>query len=370
MRQDPVDSGLWIFWPDYSHENPFQSMLYRAFPPGWTARSGDLQAAAAALAEGGRGVVFHLHWEDAIYREASHAAAAEALVESYLLRLDGFIAAGGRFVWTVHNEMPHEPRFAGLDGKLRTALAARARVVHMHSAVAASCMAPQLGISASRVLVTALGGFTGYYPDDISKVQARRYFGIDDNATVFVTLGALRAYKGLEALLDAFAAAHAEQPCIRLILAGRCGQQAAGRFVWLRPGVLMMPRYIDDSTIQYVMRAADFGVFAFRRVMVSSSVLLAETFGLPVIVPKLPTLQEMVESGRNGLIYPAGDTRALADAMLVAASLSTADRLALGRGAREDIRGRDWHHYASALIEAALQNEAGATSARVKVAAT
>ncbi len=354
MRTDHANSGLWIFWPDYSHDNPFQLMVYRAFPPAWAVRSGTLEAAAAALAEGGRAVVFHLHWEDAVYRAAQDAAAAESLVETYLLRLDGFIAAGGRFVWTVHNEAPHEPRFPELDGKLRAALAARARVVHMHSVAAASCMAPRLGISASRVLVTALGGFTGHYPDDISRAQARRYFGIDDSAPVFLTLGAVRPYKGVDVLLDAFAAAHAVRPALRLILAGRSGHQAAGRFVWLRPGVMMMPRYIDDSTIQYVMRAADFGVFAFRRVMVSSSVLLAETFGLPVIVPALPTLLEMVENGRNGLIYPAGDSSALTRAMLVAANLSDAGRLALSDGALEDILRRDWHDYTSALIEAAL----------------
>src|SRR4051794_6334545 len=107
----------------------------------------------------------------------------------------------------------------------------------------------------------------------------------------------------------------------------------------------MMPRYIDDSTIQYVMRAADFGVFAFRRVMVSSSVLLAETFGLPVIVPDIPTLREMVDAGRNGFIYPIGDVVALTRTLFEASSLSTADRAALGHGALEDVRRRDWSEY-------------------------
>ena len=104
------------------------------------------------------------------------------------------------------------------------------------------------------------------------------------------------------------------------------------------------------------MRAADFGVFAFRRVMVSSSVLLAETFGLPVIVPDLPTLREMVEPGRNGLVYTTGDVGALARTLLDAIGLSATDRATLGRGALEDIRRRDWGEYTRALSEAALRD--------------
>lgn len=92
---------------------------------------------------------------------------------------------------------------------------------------------------------------------------------------------------------------------------GGCG----GRFVEPAPGELFLPHRIDDATVQYVLRAVDWAVFSFRRVMVSSSVLLAETFGLPVIVPDLPTLRAMVEPGRNGFVYPAGDAEALARLM-------------------------------------------------------
>jgi glycosyltransferase involved in cell wall biosynthesis len=205
------------------------------------------------------------------------------------------------------------------------------------------------------VVVTPLGGFTGHYPDDITKAQARRYFGIDANAPVFVTLGSLRHYKGVEVLLNAFAMVHQAKPETRLIVAGRSVQQGAGRFVWLRPGVLMLPRYVDDATIQYVMRAADFGVFSFHRIMVSSSVLLAETFGLPVIVPDLPTMREMVQPGHNGFLFTADDPAALARTMLGTLGLSATERATLGQAALDNIRGRDWAEYTRALTEAAIR---------------
>ncbi len=87
--------------------------------------------------------------------------------------------------------------------------------------------------------------------------------------------------------------------------------------------------------------------------MVSSSVLLAETFGLPVIVPDLPTLREMVEPGRNGFVYPAGDAEALARLMLGAAGLPRDSRAALAAGALEDVRRRDWGRFATARVRAA-----------------
>ena len=354
MAADRDASALWVFWPDYSHDNPFQRMVYSAFPQGWIVRSADIETAIAALAEAHYPVVFHLHWEDVIYREAASIAVADTLVNVYLELLDAFIVAGGRFLWTVHNDAPHEPRFLEVDRRLRSQLAIRAHVVQMHSQVAAACMAPPLGIATSRVVVTPLGGFSGYYPDDIAKTQARRYFSIDANAPVFVTVGSLRPYKGVEVLLSAFAIVHQAKPETRLIVAGRTGQQGADRFVWLRPGVLMLPRYIDDATIQYVMRAADFGVFSFHRIMVSSSVLLAETFGLPVIVPDLPTMREMVQPGQNGFLFTADDPAALAHTMLRTLDLSATERAALGQAALDDIRRRDWAEYTRALTEAVV----------------
>jgi beta-1,4-mannosyltransferase len=347
--------GLWLFWPDYSGENPFQHMLRRAFPPGWEVRPGGLGSAIAALRGAPRGpVVFHLHWEDAVYREAADSAEAEAAVDAFLGGLDAFLADGGRLVWTVHNDGPHEPRFLDLDGRLRCALAARAHTVHMHSRVAAEVMGPPLGLAPAEILVTPLGGFAGHYPDDASRDSARRYFGIDADAPVFVTLGAARAYKGLDLLLRAFASVRERRPDARLIIAGRTGHPACGgRFAEPAPGVVLMPHYIDDASVQYVLRAADYAVFSFRRVMVSSSVLLAETFGLPAIVPDLPTLREMVEPGRNGFLYPPGDAEALARLMLGAAGLPSECREALAAGALDDIRRRDWGRYTGALVRAA-----------------
>jgi glycosyltransferase involved in cell wall biosynthesis len=355
MQDARSETGLWLFWPDYSGENPFQHMVRRAFPRGWEVRPGGLDHALASLEHAhGRPVVFHLHWEDAVYREAAGSAEAEALVDRFLAGLDLFLAGGGRLLWTVHNDGPHEPRFLAVDKRLRRALAGRAQAVHMHSRVAAEQMAPPLGLSPEEVVVAPLGGFAGHYPDDASRDSARRYLGIGAAAPVFVTLGAARAYKGLDLLLRAFAGVRERSPDARLIVAGRTGHPACGgRFVEPAPGVLLMPNHVDDASVQYVLRAADYAVFSFRRVMVSSSVLLAETFGLPVIVPDLPTLREMVEPGRNGFVYPAGDAEALARLMLGAAALPPECRDALATGALEDIRGRDWGRYTAALVRAA-----------------
>ncbi|WP_135469765.1 glycosyltransferase family 4 protein [Crenalkalicoccus roseus] len=350
-----AQSGLWVFWPDYSHDNPYQTLVRRAFPPGWEVRSAGLGTALAALGAARGPVVFHLHWEDAIYREARQAEEAERLAEHFLAGLDRFLAAGGRFAWTVHNAQPHEPRFPELDRRLRRALAERAHAVQMHSPAAVAEMAPALGLAPETVLVTPHGGYTGYYPDDIGRAAARRYFGLDPEAPVFVTLGNLRPYKGIEVLQAAFAALRARLPEARLIIAGRSGTPAFGRFREPSPGVLLMPDRIDDATVQYVLRAADFAVFSFRRIMTSGSVLLAQSFGLPVIVPDLPTLAEMVEPGRNGFTYPAGDAVALARVMLGAAGLPPASRAALSEGALAEIAQRDWGHYAAALVRAATE---------------
>ena len=84
------------------------------------------------------------------------------------------------------------------------------------------------------------------------------------------------------------------------------------------PGIRLIPHFVDDGIVQYVLRAADYVVLPYKRILTSGAVALALGFGRPVIIPDLPTLLEGVQPGREALVFRTGDHGDLVRAMLEA----------------------------------------------------
>ena len=68
------------------------------------------------------------------------------------------------------------------------------------------------------------------------------------------------------------------------------------------------------------------------------------------VVPDLGDLPTIVQHESNGLLYPAGDTAALVDA-LDRIAVQSAFRRSLGGAARETARGRSWTAVASGVLD-------------------
>lgn len=318
----------WLFFPDYRGSVPYQDLLARAFEP-WAA-SGPGTITDALEAASAAPVVFHLHQEDAVTATLAGDAAREA-VGLFLAELDAFRACGGRLVWTMHNAAPHEDREPELAESLRAALAVRADLLHVHGAIGAR-LARGLGAPQERIVIVPHPDLAPGYPDDITDASARRYFRLGAEHTVFVFLGAMRAYKGLEALASAFDQLAPARPEARLIMAGRQAGSIEARYLTPSPQVLLVPRHVEDATVQYVLRAADFVVLPYRRILSSGSAALALGFGRPLIVPDLPPLLEIVRHGKEAIVYRSEEPDGLRGALDQACAMSADERLAM-RGA-------------------------------------
>jgi phosphatidyl-myo-inositol alpha-mannosyltransferase len=85
----------------------------------------------------------------------------------------------------------------------------------------------------------------------------------------------------------------------------------------------------------------------------SFGMVLTEAFaaGTPVIASDIPGYRDVVRDGRDGLLVPAGDALALAEA-LRAVALEPARREAMARQARERAERFSWTHVAVELAEA------------------
>ena len=278
----------------------------------------------------GRMDVVHIHWLEMLYlypRFRQRLRRTLSVVAAILLaRIWGI-----RLVYTVHNLNPHEqphPAWAGLVNRF---IFHFADAIHVHDAVMAARIARRYGRRRG-VRVIPHGNYIGAYPDTCTREEARERLGIDPAALVYLFLGQIRNYKGIEELLDAYEVIRDETTV--LLIAGRARNESYGQEVGEaaanRQGVLLHLGFVPDDEVQYYMHAADVCVFPYHHVTTSGAAILAFSFGVPVIAPRVGCFVDLI-GGERGVTYDVARPGALAEALSMArhVDLSKAHRATL-----------------------------------------
>lgn len=338
--------------------NPYQSLLYTAVRehgiapvPIWNVETiPELEALQAS----GISTVLHLHWLHLVLRDAESQREAERLVRQFLERIDRYLASGGRLVWTVHNILPHDTRFEATETRLSAEVAARSAVIHVLAAGTRDHVGTLYDLPADRILHVPHPSYRGAYEDHVSRLDARHELGLMPDELVLAVVGVIRPYKGLDELLDAWSAVEIDGPRRLLIAGAPTDQPGVERIIEraaLDPRVLIDARKIPADEIQLFLRAADVAVLPYRRSLNSGALLLALTFGLPVIVPSGGGLAEAVDPSFSRT-FDVDDPASLVEALRRAPALATATaaKAAARAGAALDPAELS-HRFASGLRE-------------------
>lgn len=151
--------------------------------------------------------------------------------------------------------------------------------------------------------------------------------------------GTWTAYKGVDALLDAFVEVRKRLPEARLTLAGAVGNvdpAEVRRRATEIGGITLRPGYVPLREVAPLMEAHRVVVLPYVRANQSGVAHLAHTFGRPVVATRVGDLPHVVIDGETGLLVEPGDRSALAEAMV--ACLSQPDLAArLGGAGRQKL---------------------------------
>jgi len=340
-----------------AQSNPYQTLLADALrDEGLTVTLGDgptrrpVAPLMIAWVRAGMPRVIHLHWMhrylEPLLGHRSWASRRTLLELRVLRRL------GVRVVWTLHNIGEHDGKHKSLE------TAFHRRLVELSDAVVCHCEAArQMAIDAydlppsthDRLRVVAHGNYSGWYADTLGRDAARAALGMTSGERVFLFIGQVRGYKGVEELLSVFAALDA--PDARLIIAGRPNKKqtrinveaAAARDARISCALETIP----DDRMQVYLRGADAVVLPYRDVLTSGSAILAMTFGQPVIAPAIGCLPESLGS-EGTILYAADAPNALADALRTAL---TVDLAVLGERAAAHAATLAWGPIARSTVE-------------------
>lgn len=193
--------------------------------------------------------------------------------------------------------------------------------------------ARRLRWAASR-FVTVLNGISSGTPVR-SRAEMRAELGVDPNAPVALAVGSLTRQKSHERLLEAFAVLRSRLPAARLLIAGegplrrdledliqRRGQSGSAKLLGSR---------LDVSDL---LEASDVFVLSSEREGLSVTLLEAMRGARAAVVTRVGGNSEAVVDGETGLVVPANDTPAMAEA-LKALLADPARAARLGAAARD-----------------------------------
>jgi beta-1,4-mannosyltransferase len=311
--------------------NPYTALLYsrlwdHGIAPVPVMRLADLAALLPLLSSGVR-IMLHLQWTSDVLRDAETEAEAKDKAGAFVGLLDAFLGAGGRLVWTVHNGLPHDCRFPPIEAAIEQAVADRARLVHVLSWGTVDAVAQWFTIEPAKAVRIPHPHYLGSYQDVVPRDQARYDLGLLPDEIVYAFVGAIKPYKGLDLLLDAFDAVCGRGgPPRRLLVAGRASgdqhTQAVLDRCLLHPQVVLRQHPVPDGEMQFYLRAADIAVLPYRRSLNSGVLLLALSFGLPVVAPASPATAEITTADMARTFRP-DDPRALTQALAAADELLT-----------------------------------------------
>jgi len=154
----------------------------------------------------------------------------------------------------------------------------------------------------------------------ISKADAMRRLNLPQDYSYLLFFGFIRAYKGLDLLLEAFADKQLRNRKLKLIVAGEFYDDEAPYKhqidkLGIQDDVILYDRFIDEDEVASFFCAADLVVQPYRSATQSGVTQIAYHFDKPMLVTDVGGLSEIVPDGRCGYVVKT-EPEAIAGAII------------------------------------------------------
>ncbi|MBO7570574.1 MAG: glycosyltransferase [Bacteroidales bacterium] len=152
-----------------------------------------------------------------------------------------------------------------------------------------------------------------HYGKLLERNQALQQLGLDANCKYVLFFGLVRAYKGLDLLIDAFADSKLRNSNIKLIVAGEFYQdeniyrkQIAEHKI--EDKIIIHNEFIPDDKVNLYFSAADIIAQTYKSATQSGVTQIAFHFEKPMLVTNVGGLGEIVINGKSGyVVEPKAD---------------------------------------------------------------
>jgi len=147
------------------------------------------------------------------------------------------------------------------------------------------------------------------YGDAIDQEKAKQKLNLDKETKYLLFFGFIRAYKGLDLLIEAMSNLGVKELGVKLIVAGEYYDQQEKyesqiKELELADSIILHTKFISNEAVAKYFSAADLVVQPYRTATQSGISQIAFHFDKPMLVTNIGGLPEIVDHQKNGYVVP------------------------------------------------------------------
>jgi len=229
---------------------------------------------------------------------------------------------GTKLIYTVHDVSPLNK--SRLHNLLSAITYKSVNILIVHSNKNKQMLLEKISLKPDKIKIVPHGNFNGYVPaQPLTKNEARKYFGLNSDEKVLLFFGFIKAYKGLDVLLEAVEIVSKSVDKLSLIIAGAAeSKKLADSYKKMISGlpknvnVIYHSEFIHREKVANYFLASDVLILPYQIISHSGVLHLAYSFGRPIIGTRVGDFEEFIEDGKSGILTKSNDSQGVADAIL------------------------------------------------------
>lgn len=305
---------VWM-WPKSSELNFYNDLLTNSLS-GAGMDIADLKHGKLMLKVGQAkaGDVVHIHWMHHAYQNRNLLL---FILKSFIFIMTMIYLKLRKvqLVWTIHNLYPHQVKYHRMERLMRSLICRFCSKLLVASESIKRRVMNEFGVPASKLFVVKHGHYLGVYKS--KGIDCRQLYGISADADIYLFLGAIKAYKGVEDLIEAFNAVKTKQSC--LIIAGKADKQMESylKRVEDKENIILDLRFIPNEEVADLISAVDVMVMPYKEITTSGSAILGLSFRKLIVMPDNDFIEEYFKEDMV-VRYNPNDSNGLENALKAA----------------------------------------------------
>lgn len=217
-----------------------------------------------------------------------------------------------------------------------------------HNSLTRNELIEKTNLSAKNLAIIPHGNYLSGITKKPSREEAKGTLHLSSYDTAILFFGQIKEVKGLDILLAALPAVIEKYPTLKLLIAGKVWKDEFSSYEKLinnnklQDNIELYIGYIPDEDVATFYRSADLVILPYRKIYQSGVLLMAMSYGVPVVVSDLDGMVEVVSDGVDGFVFNQGSAESLSEKIIYA--LADGDGLKqISRAGIEKIqKDHDW----------------------------
>lgn len=169
-----------------------------------------------------------------------------------------------------------------------------------------------------KIYIVPHGNYTPFIQLHRDKSKSKSYLGLPDDQKIILFFGMIKEVKGLDVLLRAFREVIDGNSQTILLIAGKVWDNDFSIYQDLidknnlASNIILHDHFISHNDVGHYYCASDLVVLPYKRIYQSGVLMMALSYGRPVLVSDLEPFKETLSDNENGFFFKSEDINDLA----------------------------------------------------------